>query len=72
MREGKSEFIISVAMNCEWSTDVAAVSVCTLPWRGSIGGLRPLDLDHARAGVGEAAGAHGRRHRLLQRHHQQA
>jgi len=32
----------------------------------------PLDLDHARAGVGEAAGAHGRRHRLLQRHHQQA
>jgi hypothetical protein len=34
--------------------------------------LGPLDLDHARAGVGEAAGAHGRRHRLLQRHHQQA
>jgi hypothetical protein len=33
--------------------------------------LGPLDLDHARAGVGEPAGAHGRRHRLLQRHHQQ-
>src|SRR5262249_18079920 len=34
--------------------------------------LRPLDLDHPRAGVGEPAGAHGRRHRLLERHHQQA
>ena len=34
--------------------------------------LGPLDLDHARAGIGEAAGAHGRRHRLLERDHQQA
>ena len=34
--------------------------------------LGPLDLDHARAGVGEAAGAHRRRHRLLERNHQQA
>ena len=34
--------------------------------------LRPLDLDHARAGIGEAAGAHRRRHRLLERNHQQA
>ena len=34
--------------------------------------LGALDLDHARAGVGEPARAHGRRHRLLQRHHQQA
>jgi len=34
--------------------------------------LGPLDLDHARPGVGEPASAHGRRHRLLQRHHQQA
>jgi hypothetical protein len=34
--------------------------------------LGPLDLDHARAGIGEAAGAHGRRHRLLDRDHQQA
>jgi hypothetical protein len=34
--------------------------------------LRPLDLDHPRAGVGEPAGAHRRRHRLLERHHQKA
>jgi hypothetical protein len=34
--------------------------------------LRPLDLDHARAGIREAAAAHRRRHRLLQRHDQEA
>jgi hypothetical protein len=34
--------------------------------------LRALDLDHARAGIGEAAAAHRRRHRLLQRHHEKA
>jgi hypothetical protein len=34
--------------------------------------LAALDLDHARPGVGQSAAAVGRRHRLLQRHHQQA
>ena len=32
--------------------------------------LGPLDLDHARAGIGEAAGAHRRRHRLLERNNE--
>ena len=34
--------------------------------------LGPLDLDHARAGIGEAAGAHRRRHRLLERDDEKA
>ena len=34
--------------------------------------LGPLDLDHARAGIGEAAGAHRRRHRLLERNDEKA
>ena len=34
--------------------------------------LRPLDLDHARAGIGEPAGAHRRGHRLLQRDDEKA
>src|ERR1700722_11511714 len=33
--------------------------------------FRTLDLDDARAGVGEANGAEGRRHGLLNRHDQQ-
>ena len=31
-----------------------------------------LDLDHARTGVGESAGGERRRHRLLERYHQDA
>ena len=34
--------------------------------------VRPLDLDHARTGIGEPAGAHRRRHRLLERHDHEA
>ena len=34
--------------------------------------FRPLDLDHARTGIGEPAGAHRRRHRLLERHDHEA
>ena len=34
--------------------------------------LRPLDLDHARAGIGEPAGRLRRRHRLFERDHEDA
>ena len=34
--------------------------------------FRALDLDHARAGVGQAAGAVRRRHRLLDRDDEEA
>ena len=34
--------------------------------------LRPLDLDHARAGVGEPAGAHRRGDGLFERDHEEA
>jgi hypothetical protein len=34
--------------------------------------LRPLDLDHARAGVCEATGASRRRHRLFERNDEEA
>ena len=34
--------------------------------------VRPLDLDHPRAGIGEPAAAHRRRHRLFERHHEEA